>query len=504
MANRFLSAPLFHGFDNNGDPLKAGQLFTFDPGGEVERATYPTIADADNAENPNTNPVILDSRGEAAVVPVGNTKFVLKDSAGVTIWTLDNVDLANVDEIVDANGNEALIIVTTGSAVNEFSLTNAATGTAPKLSVTGGDTNVSFQVQPKGSGVFVVLDGNGNEIFTTQAGTASAVNHISVDNAATGNAPKVLAEGDDTDINLQAQPKGDGVVELLDGNGNEVLTTQVGTASAVNFLQVTNSSTASGPIVAAAGDDTNVALNLRGKGTGDVIILGTSTASAALRFNEDTDNGTNYVAITVTSGLSINTTMTLPTVNDTFAGIGAAQTLTNKTLTNPKISSIHDSTSTEAIAIDSTGAVTKPNQPAFSAGLSTDQDDKTGQGEAFTVIFDSELFDRNSDYNNATGIFTAPITGIYFLSAKVTVDTVVLSGETTLKIQTSNRNYTRNVERAQAQLADKDSHQLVVLADMDVGDTAFVTIAVASQTALVVDIIGGAVGETTFMGYLVA
>jgi cytoskeletal protein CcmA (bactofilin family) len=61
--------------------------------------------------------------------------------------------------IGDENGNEQIIFQTTSSAVNQFDVTNAATGNAPELSATGGDTNISLKITPKGSGQ-VLLDGN--------------------------------------------------------------------------------------------------------------------------------------------------------------------------------------------------------------------------------------------------------------------------------------------------------------------------------------------------------
>ena len=52
----------------------------------------------------------------------------------------------------DTNGNEIFKVGATSSAVNEFTLTNAATGNSPVLSATGGDTNVGLTLTPKGTG----------------------------------------------------------------------------------------------------------------------------------------------------------------------------------------------------------------------------------------------------------------------------------------------------------------------------------------------------------------
>jgi len=54
--------------------------------------------------------------------------------------------------IADANGNEEVIFVTTASAVNELTVTNAATTGAPSVAATGGDTNISLNLVAKGTG----------------------------------------------------------------------------------------------------------------------------------------------------------------------------------------------------------------------------------------------------------------------------------------------------------------------------------------------------------------
>jgi len=56
------------------------------------------------------------------------------------------------NSILDQNSNEQIKFVTSGSAVNEFQFTNAATGNAPEIAATGGDTNIDFNITPKGVG----------------------------------------------------------------------------------------------------------------------------------------------------------------------------------------------------------------------------------------------------------------------------------------------------------------------------------------------------------------
>jgi len=64
-----------------------------------------------------------------------------------------------IAQINDANGNEELIFTATASAVNEITLANAATGNNPVISATGGDTNVGITLTPKGSLGRITLNG---------------------------------------------------------------------------------------------------------------------------------------------------------------------------------------------------------------------------------------------------------------------------------------------------------------------------------------------------------
>jgi len=82
-----------------------------------------------------------------------------------------------INTIDDSNGNEEIIFTTTASAVNELTVANAATGDGPILSATGGDTNVDLNLTPKGTGK-VTFNGQGKiesiiEKVTTEATAAT-------------------------------------------------------------------------------------------------------------------------------------------------------------------------------------------------------------------------------------------------------------------------------------------------------------------------------------------
>lgn len=95
------------------------------------------------------------------------------------------------------------------------------------LAADGTDTNIGINITPKGTGRTVVgalsatsprvitgvNDTNGNELLKVTA-TASAVNELTLANAATGNGPTLSSTGDDTNIDINITPKGTGEVNV--------------------------------------------------------------------------------------------------------------------------------------------------------------------------------------------------------------------------------------------------------------------------------------------------
>ena len=93
---------------------------------------------------------------------VTGTLPVANGGTGVTTSTGTGATVLNVSPALttpaittglnDANANEIIKFTATGSAVNEVTIANAATGANPTLSATGTDTNVGINVTPKGTG----------------------------------------------------------------------------------------------------------------------------------------------------------------------------------------------------------------------------------------------------------------------------------------------------------------------------------------------------------------
>ena len=74
----------------------------------------------------------------------------------LTNKTLTAPKFADAGYIADASGNELVILQTTGSAVNQFDIANAATGNDPTITATGGDSHVGLGLVAKGTGVIQI------------------------------------------------------------------------------------------------------------------------------------------------------------------------------------------------------------------------------------------------------------------------------------------------------------------------------------------------------------
>jgi hypothetical protein len=106
-------APKLQFFDANGSPLVGGKLYSYQAGTTTPLDTYTNYGGV----TLNTNPVILDSRGEANVW-LGSAlyKFKLTTSTDVEVWTVDNISSVDALAALAASGGSALVgFVQTGA-----------------------------------------------------------------------------------------------------------------------------------------------------------------------------------------------------------------------------------------------------------------------------------------------------------------------------------------------------------------------------------------------------
>jgi len=110
-----------------GVPLSGGKVYTYVAGTTTPQATFTDYTGA----TPNTNPVILNSRGEANIWLGGALyKFILTDTNDVEIWTVDYISAPTSAVSPVLSGNVTIDSDTPGPA-----LKITQTGTGPVLRV---------------------------------------------------------------------------------------------------------------------------------------------------------------------------------------------------------------------------------------------------------------------------------------------------------------------------------------------------------------------------------
>lgn len=150
------------------------------------------------------------------------------------------------------------------------------------------------------------------------------------------------------------------------------------------------------------------------------------------------------------------------------------------------------------------GPVTNTGQPSFLAYVTTTTTNQTGAGASYNVVFETEVFDQTSSYDNATGVFTAPVTGKYQFNVTIGYNGTTSTGLFN-SIVTSNRTY-RGVALSpnSYRTAGGDiQSSMSFLADMDAGDTAIVNIVGTGSAGNIFGVYGSpSPQQTVFSGFL--
>lgn len=149
----------------------------------------------------------------------------------------------------------------------------------------------------------------------------------------------------------------------------------------------------------------------------------------------------------------------------------------------------------------SSGLYTAPALPGW---------DGSGSTPYVNTQCENEHYDLNGDYNTSSYLFTAPVTGTYFLQAEQKSktgdkDNIYMA----YAIVTSNRNYEYRFALADAAMTDDmqniNNHSVACVADMDAGDTAYPAMYTRGATDTEVDDGGFNSGLKNFQwfGYLI-
>jgi len=152
----------------------------------------------------------------------------------------------------------------------------------------------------------------------------------------------------------------------------------------------------------------------------------------------------------------------------------------------------------DRFVMTSVGEVTMPSQPAFFAQIGTVISNVTGAGTTYIIVFQSEIFDQNSDFDGSS-TFTAPVTGRYFFWGFISLENVTAASTNgQITFNASNRigySMTPSAHHNNGNVMPDASTFL----DMDANDTCTLGMRAYGESSNIIDINPG----TYFSGYLV-
>ena len=262
-----------------------------------------------------------------------------KDISGFRNLSITGDLTVSGDDITMGTNTAGNLLIADGTNFN-----SVAVGSLSEISTVAND-DVLLAVDTSGGGL---------KKITRSTLTAGIVSGSEISNVVEDTSPQLGGDLDTNSRNILI----DDAHFIADENGNEQIIFQT-TSSAVNQFDVTNAATGNPPQLSATGGDSNIDLNLLAKGTGHVTIVGNSN-SGAIQFNcESNSHGQILKAQPHSAG--VTNEMLLPDgSNSTLVSLVATQTLTNKTLTSPKINEdvAVTATATEINLLDGVTATT--------------------------------------------------------------------------------------------------------------------------------------------------
>ena len=170
--------------DGTGDDLRTGgdkindnfvELYTLLGTGTALTSGISADATTVTLTSPNINQIVFEGATAdanettlAVADPTADRTITLPDATG-TVLLDSKIEFANNGSIDDDDSNELIVFGKTASAVNNFTISNAAAGgaassgtsTAPVLSTGGSDTNIDLALLPKGTGHVAVRSTGG-------------------------------------------------------------------------------------------------------------------------------------------------------------------------------------------------------------------------------------------------------------------------------------------------------------------------------------------------------
>ncbi|MGI9141826.1 MAG: beta strand repeat-containing protein [Fluviibacter sp.] len=182
-----------------------------------------------------------------------------------------NGQIKALGQILDlATDNGTGFRVVTSGQTSQYYWQALGHGSAAILRSSG--TNVNAQIQTTGTAALQLATNGGVEQFRVSH-TASAVNYVQVTGATTGNGPIIVSQGSDATVGLNFSGKGGGAISFYQNGSTATpkMLTLTPTGAAVNYFDITSGITGAAPKLSAQGTDTNIDLAVTPKGTGALV-----------------------------------------------------------------------------------------------------------------------------------------------------------------------------------------------------------------------------------------
>lgn len=176
------TTPLTSSTNFQSAPTPGEGTILIDEGNATEEIAYATAVSGGNLTTPLANRGLEGGSAQAhssgatvkGVITVGMWNDLIDSLTNVLVKTTGVLDTTKVIDLTtaqtmtnktltspkigtsikDTNGNELFVLTATASAVNELTLANAATGSSPSVQMSGNDSNIGLDLKMKGTGKF--------------------------------------------------------------------------------------------------------------------------------------------------------------------------------------------------------------------------------------------------------------------------------------------------------------------------------------------------------------
>lgn len=467
-----------------------------------------------NSSVSGTNPVQTTGSGSTLTVNVQKSQaLAAADATKVGLCNFDSARFScDVNGFVTLNGSGAGETITgqSGGALSptsgnwNISGSSTAAGTSPVVTSGSGST-LTVNVQKSQaiastdatkvglanfSSAQFSVDANG---FVTLLGGGQAIDSIAVQ---TGTSPIAPTAAGLVTINGAVVAAGVNPIRT-NGTGANTLAVEVQISQAIASTDATKIGLCNFDSSKFA-VDANGFVTLSGTGVAQTI---TGTSGGAL---SPTAGNWNILGASVAAGTT--PVATSGSGSTLTVNVQKAQAIASTDATKVGLSTFNSN----QFAVDANGfaALTGNNSslPAFLAELAASRTNATGDGTDYTIVWGTEIFDQNNNFDN-TSTFTAPRTGIYQFNLGVLISGLsALYTGMYMSIATSNRTFLDNQQNP-GLIRDQDtqlSDTMSVLVDMDTADTCAAHIWVNGSAKTLSIVVGSSTDPRSFFsGFLV-